>query len=102
NTPQVAVFDTAFHSTMPKHAYLYAVPYELYQRYRIRRYGFHGTSHNYIALRVAQLMNRDVKELKIISCHLGNGASLAAIDGGRSVDTSMGFTPLEGLMMGTR
>ena len=102
NTPQVAVFDTAFHSTMPKHADLYAVPYELYQRYRIRRYGFHGTSHNYIALRVAQLMNRDVKELKIISCHLGNGASLAAIDGGRSVDTSMGFTPLEGLMMGTR
>ncbi len=101
-TPQVAVFDTAFHSTMPKHAYLYAIPYELYQRYRIRRYGFHGTSHNYIALRVAQLMNRDVKELKIISCHLGNGASLTAIDGGKSVDTSMGFTPLEGLMMGTR
>lgn len=102
NTPQVAVFDTAFHSTMPQHAYMYAVPYELYQRYRIRRYGFHGTSHNYIALRVAQLMNRDVKELKIISCHLGNGASLCAIEGGKSVDTSMGFTPLEGLMMGTR
>ncbi|HKM17847.1 MAG: acetate kinase [Firmicutes bacterium] len=101
-TPQAAVFDTAFHSTMPKHAFLYAIPYELYQRYRIRRYGFHGTSHNYIALRVAQLMKADPKDLKIISCHLGNGASLAAIDGGKSVDTSMGFTPLEGLMMGTR
>ena len=100
--PQVAVFDTAFHSTMPKHAYLYAIPYELYQRYRIRRYGFHGTSHNYIALRVAELMNRDAADLKIISCHLGNGASLAAIDGGKSVDTTMGFTPLEGIMMGTR
>lgn len=100
--PQVAVFDTAFHATMPKHAYLYAIPYELYQRHRIRRYGFHGTSHNYIALRVAKLMNRDLADLKIISCHLGNGASLAAIDGGKSVDTTMGFTPLEGLMMGTR
>jgi len=101
-TPQVAVFDTAFHSTMPKAAYLYAIPYELYQRYRIRKYGFHGTSHNYIALRTAQLMNRNLEDLKIISCHLGNGASLAAIQGGKSVDTTMGFTPLEGLMMGTR
>lgn len=100
--PQVAVFDTAFHSTMPQHAYLYAIPYELYQRYKIRRYGFHGTSHKYIAGRVAELLGKDIADVKAISCHLGNGASLAAIDGGKSVDTSMGFTPLEGLMMGTR
>ncbi len=101
-TPQVAVFDTAFHSTMPKHAYLYAIPYVLYQRHKVRRYGFHGTSHKYIADRTAALMGKDLSSLKIISCHLGNGASLAAIDGGRSIDTSMGFTPLEGLVMGTR
>ncbi len=101
-TPQVAVFDTAFHSTMPKRAYLYAIPYDLYERYRVRKYGFHGTSHKYIAGRVGQLMGKDPAELKVISCHLGNGASIAAIDGGISVDTSMGFTPLEGLMMGTR
>ncbi len=101
-TPQVAVFDTAFHSTMPKRAYLYAIPYVLYKRHRVRKYGFHGTSHKYIAGRVADLIGEDVTKLKIISCHLGNGASLAAIEGGISVDTSMGFTPLEGLMMGTR
>lgn len=101
-TPQVAVFDTAFHAAMPKYAYLYAVPYSLYEKHQVRRYGFHGTSHKYIADRVSALMNKDLSELKIISCHLGNGASIAAIDGGRSVDTSMGFTPLEGLMMGTR
>ncbi len=101
-TPQVAVFDTAFHSTMPKHAYLYATPYVIYQRHKVRRYGFHGTSHKYIVDRVASLMNKNISDIKIISCHLGNGASLAAIAGGSSVDTSMGFTPLEGLMMGTR
>lgn len=102
DTVQVAVFDTAFHSTMPRHAFLYAIPFSLYQRHKVRRYGFHGTSHNYIAQRVGALMKQDLGKLKIISCHLGNGASLCAIDGGKSVDTSMGFTPLEGLMMGTR
>lgn len=101
-TPQVAVFDTAFHSTMPSHAYLYAIPYTIYQRHKVRRYGFHGTSHKYVSQRAAELMGRDITDLKIISCHLGNGASIAAIAGGKSVDTSMGFTPLEGLMMGTR
>lgn len=101
-TPQVAVFDTAFHSTMPSHAYLYAIPYTIYQRYKVRRYGFHGTSHKYVSQRAAEMMGRDIADLKIISCHLGNGASIAAIAGGKSVDTSMGFTPLEGLMMGTR
>ncbi|HEY8417903.1 MAG TPA: acetate kinase [Limnochordales bacterium] len=100
--PQVAVFDTALHAHMPAHAYLYAIPYELYERYRIRRYGFHGISHQYVARRVAHLMNRPLEELRIISCHLGNGSSVAAIRGGVSIDTSMGFTPLEGLMMGTR
>ncbi len=101
-TPQVAVFDTAFHSSMPKHAYLYAIPYVLYQRHKVRRYGFHGTSHKYVAGRAASMMGKELKDIKVISCHLGNGASLAAIDRGQSVDTSMGFTPLEGLMMGTR
>jgi len=100
--PNAVVFDTSFHTTMPEHAYLYALPLDYYRKYKIRRYGFHGTSHRYIALRTAQLLERPVDELKIISCHLGNGASLAAIDRGRSVDTSMGFTPLEGLIMGTR
>lgn len=100
--PQVVVFDTAFHSTIPKYAYLYGLPYTLYQRYRVRRYGFHGTSHKYVAQRVAELLNKAITELKIITCHLGNGASIAAIDKGKSVDTSMGFTPLEGLIMGTR
>ncbi|HID09699.1 MAG TPA: acetate kinase [Candidatus Latescibacteria bacterium] len=100
--PQVAVFDTAFHGTMPRYAYLYAIPYEYYQKYRIRRYGFHGTSHRYVSMRAAELLGRPLKELKLITCHLGNGCSVAAVRGGRSVDTSMGFTPLEGLVMGTR
>lgn len=101
-TPQIAVFDTAFHSTMPPHGYLYAIPYGVYQRHKVRRYGFHGTSHKYVSQRAAEMMGRNIQDLKIISCHLGNGASIAAIAGGRSIDTSMGFTPLEGLMMGTR
>lgn len=101
-TPQVAVFDTAFHSTMPKSSYLYAIPYVLYQRHKVRRYGFHGTSHKYVAGRAASLMGKRLEDIKVVSCHLGNGASLAAIDRGKSIDTSMGFTPLEGLMMGTR
>lgn len=102
SVPQVAVFDTAFHSTIPPHAFLYAIPYSVYQRHKVRRYGFHGTSHKYISQRTAELMGKNVEDLKIISCHLGNGASIAAIEGGKSIDTSMGFTPLEGLMMGTR
>ncbi len=100
--PNVAVFDTAFHQTMPKEAFVYALPYEYYEKYKVRRYGFHGTSHRYVAGRAAAMLGKDIKDLKLISCHLGNGASLAAIDGGKSVDTSMGFTPLEGLVMGTR
>ena len=100
--PQVAVFDTAFHTTLPHQAYLYAIPYTFYQRYRLRRYGFHGTSHKFVALRAADLLQQEPASLKMISCHLGNGASIAAIDLGKSVDTSMGFTPLEGLVMGTR
>jgi len=102
HAPQVAVFDTALHARMPPHAYLYGIPYELYERYRIRRYGFHGISHQYVARRVAHLMGRPASDLRIISCHLGNGASVAAIQAGVSIDTSMGFTPVEGLMMGTR
>lgn len=101
-TPQVAVFDTAFHSTIPPHAFLYAIPYTVYQRHKVRRYGFHGTSHKYVSQRTAELMGKNIEDLKIITCHLGNGASIAAVQGGKSVDTSMGFTPLEGLMMGTR
>lgn len=100
--PQVAVFDTAFHQTMPPHAYLYALPWEAYERHKLRRYGFHGTSHRYVALRYARLCNAAPERLKLITCHLGNGCSMCAIEGGRSVDTSMGFTPLEGLIMGTR
>jgi acetate kinase len=100
--PNVAVFDTAFHQTMPKTSYIYPLPYELYEKYGVRRYGFHGTSHRYVAQRTADVLGKDVKDLKMISCHLGNGASLCAIDGGKSVATSMGFTPLEGLVMGTR
>jgi len=100
--PQIAVFDTAFHQTMPEKAYLYAIPYELYEKYKIRRYGFHGTSHKYVSDRAAALLGKPLSELKIITCHLGNGASICAVDGGKSVDTSMGFTPLEGLAMGTR
>lgn len=102
NTKMVAVFDTAFHQTMPKEAYICPLPYELYEKYGIRRYGFHGTSHKYVSQKVADVLGRDIKDLKIITCHLGNGCSLAAVKGGKSIDTSMGFTPLAGLMMGTR
>ncbi|MCD6417932.1 acetate kinase [bacterium] len=102
NIPQVAVFDTAFHQTMEPYAYIYAIPYEMYEKYRIRRYGFHGTSHYYVANRAAEMLGQPIEKLKIITAHLGNGASIAAVDGGKSVDTSMGFTPLEGLVMGTR
>lgn len=102
NTPMVAVFDTAFHGTMPEDAYIYALPYELYEKHGIRKYGFHGTSHKYVSQTCAEVMGRDIKDLKIITCHLGNGASLCAVKNGVSVDTSMGFTPLEGLAMGTR
>ncbi|MFP4466764.1 MAG: acetate/propionate family kinase [Candidatus Goldiibacteriota bacterium] len=100
--PQVAVFDTAFHQRMEKKAYIYGLPYELYERYHIRKYGFHGTSHEYVSQRAAKLLKKDRKTLNIVTCHLGNGASIAAVKGGISVDTSMGFTPLEGLLMGTR
>jgi acetate kinase len=100
--PQVAVFDTAFHQTMPEHAYLYPVPYELYEKHRVRRYGFHGTSHRYVAERAAQILQKPLAETNLITVHLGNGASITAIEGGKSVDTSMGMTPLEGLVMGTR
>ncbi len=102
DVPQVAVFDTAFHQSMPAHAYLYGLPYTLYKRHGIRRYGFHGTSHRYVSERAADLVNKPVETLRMITAHLGNGASVAAVYGGKSVDTSMGFTPLEGLLMGTR
>lgn len=102
NVPQVVAFDTAFHQTMPAKAYLYALPYELYDKYKIRKYGFHGTSHKYVANQAAEILGQPLTSLKIATCHLGNGASVCAIDGGRSVDTSMGLTPLEGLAMGTR
>lgn len=102
DVPMVGVFDTAFHQTMPAKAYTYPVPYEYYEKYGVRRYGFHGTSHRYVSARLAELMGKDIKDLKIITCHLGNGSSISAIDGGKSVDTSMGFTPLDGLPMGTR
>jgi len=100
--PMVGVFDTAFHQTMPDRAYIYPLPYELYAEDKIRRYGFHGTSHRYVTQRCAELLSRDPAELNLISCHLGSGASMAAVQGGRSIDTSMGYTPLQGLMMGTR
>ncbi len=100
--PQVAVFDTAFHSTMPAKAYMYAVPYEYYEKYGVRRYGFHGTSHKFVSHRVAEKMGKDIKDIKTITCHLGNGSSIAAVKYGKVVDTSMGFTPLDGFMMGTR
>ena len=100
--PHVAVFDTAFHQTLPEEAFIYAIPYEYYEKCKIRRYGFHGTSHKYVSLRAAELLQRPINELKMITCHLGNGVSLTAISGGKSIDTSMGFTPLEGLVMGTR
>ena len=102
NTPMVAVFDTAFHQTMPKYAYICPLPYELYEKYGVRKYGFHGTSHKYVSNKVAEAMGKDIKDLKIITCHLGNGCSLAAVKNGKSIDTSMGFTPLAGVMMGTR
>ncbi len=102
NTPQVGVFDTAFHQRMPRKAYLYGIPYGLYSQYKIRRYGFHGTSHRYVADRAATLLGKKAEDLKLVTCHLGNGCSMAAIQGGVSVDTTMGFTPLEGLLMGTR
>ncbi|MCK4260968.1 MAG: acetate kinase [Halanaerobiales bacterium] len=100
--PQVGVFDTSFHQTMEPYVYLYGIPYEYYKKYSIRRYGFHGTSHLYVSKRVCEVMGVNYNEAKIITCHLGNGASIAAVNGGKSVDTSMGFTPLEGLLMGTR
>lgn len=102
DVPQVAVFDTAFHQTMPDHAYMYAIPYSLYKKYTIRRYGFHGTSHRYISQRACEMLGVDINTQKIITCHLGNGASMAAIKNGKSIDTSMGLTPVEGLIMGTR
>ena len=102
NALQVAVFDTAFHQTLPEHAYLYGIPYKYYRENRIRRYGFHGTSHKYVAQKFAEFIGKPLSELNVITCHLGNGASIAAVQGGKSVDTSMGFTPLEGLLMGTR
>ncbi|MBM7620590.1 acetate kinase [Bacillus tianshenii] len=102
NVPAVAVFDTAFHQTMPEKSFLYSLPYEYYEDYGVRKYGFHGTSHKYVSERAAELLGRPVEQLRLISCHLGNGASIAAIEGGKSIDTSMGFTPLAGVAMGTR
>ncbi len=102
NTPQVGVFDTAFHAKMPSQAYLYGLPYELYKKYKIRRYGFHGTSHRYVSERAAAMLGKDLSEIKLVTAHLGNGCSMAAVDKGISIDTTMGFTPLEGLLMGTR
>ena len=102
NVPQVAVFDTAFHQTMPEYVYLYALPYEIYKKYSLRKYGFHGTSHKYVAQMAADTMGKNIEDLKIITCHLGNGASVTAIKDGKSLDTSMGYTPMEGLAMGTR
>jgi len=100
--PQVAVFDTSFHQTMPDYAYMYALPYEYYEKYKIRKYGYHGTSHKFVASKAAKFVGKDMKDLNIITCHLGNGASITAIQKGRSIDTSMGFTPVDGLIMGTR
>ncbi len=100
--PQVAVFDTGFHQTMPDYAYMYALPYEYYEKYKIRRYGFHGTSHRYVSMRAAAFLGKDPKDLNIITCHLGNGSSIAAVQNGKCLDTTMGVTPLEGIMMGTR
>ncbi|MDU2110407.1 MAG: acetate kinase [Peptoniphilus lacydonensis] len=102
NVKQVAVFDTAFHQTMPRESYIYALPYEYYEKYKIRRFGFHGTSHKYITNRAAEMLGKDVNEVNLITCHLGNGSSICAVKNGKSIDTSMGFTPLEGLAMGTR
>ena len=102
NTPMVAVFDTAFHQTIPEYAYIYPLPYELYKKYGVRKYGFHGTSHRYVSKKAAELIGKNIEDLKIITCHLGNGASICAVENGKSVETSMGFTPLEGIAMGTR
>lgn len=102
DVPEVVVFDNAFHSTMPPEAFLFPLPYEYYEKYKVRRYGFHGTSHRYVSARAAAMLGKPIEELKIITCHLGNGSSVAAVDGGKSVDTSMGFTPLAGVPMGTR
>ena len=102
DTPMVGVFDTAFHQTMPPESYIYALPYEYYEKYGVRRYGFHGTSHKYVSERAADMLNVNLDDLKLITCHLGNGASVSAIKRGKCIDTSMGFTPLEGLVMGTR
>ncbi len=102
DVPQVAVFDTAFHQTMPACAYIYGIPYEYYEKYKVRRYGFHGTSHSFVSKRTAELLGKDIKDTKIIVCHLGGGASICAVDGGKSIDTTMGLTPLEGITMGTR
>ena len=102
NTPMVAVFDTAFHQTMPEKAFMYPIPYELYEEDHIRRYGFHGTSHKYVSGQMAKWMNKDVKDLKIATCHIGNGVSITAVEAGKSVDTTMGFTPLDGIIMGSR
>ncbi|MEZ3454493.1 MAG: acetate/propionate family kinase, partial [Oscillospiraceae bacterium] len=99
---QVVVFDTAFHQTMPEKAFMYGLPYDDYEKYHVRKYGFHGTSHRFVSSALADAMGKDVKDLKIVSCHLGNGSSITAIDGGKSIDTSMGFTPLDGVVMGTR
>jgi acetate kinase len=101
-TPQVVVFDTAFHQTMPPKAYMFGLPYEDYEQLHVRKYGFHGTSHRFVSAALAQAMGKDIKDLKIVSCHLGNGSSITAVDGGKSVDTTMGFTPLDGVIMGTR
>ncbi|MFD3445311.1 acetate kinase [Microbacteriaceae bacterium 4G12] len=102
NVPEVAVFDTAFHQTMPESSFLYSLPYEYYEKYGMRKYGFHGTSHKYVTQRAAELLGRPIEQLRLLSCHLGNGASIAAVEGGKSIDTSMGFTPLAGVTMGTR
>ncbi len=102
SVPQAAVFDTAFHQTMPEKAYMFGFPYEDYEQYHVRKYGFHGTSHRFVSAALAKAMGKDPKELKIVSCHLGNGSSITAVDGGKSVDTTMGFTPLDGILMGTR
>lgn len=101
-TPMVVVFDTAFHQTMPPKAFMYGLPYEDYEKYHVRKYGFHGTSHRFVSAALAEAMGKDIKDLKIVSCHLGNGSSITAVDGGKSIDTSMGFTPLDGVVMGTR
>ena len=102
NVPQAVVFDTAFHQTMPEKAFMFGMPYECYEKYHVRKYGFHGTSHRFVSAALAEAMGKDIKDLKIVSCHLGNGSSITAINGGKSVDTSMGFTPLDGVIMGTR